>query len=170
LVAGTKTSAIGVLWLYTRLSLNTFLTMSPVGFVLRAHGTSGVPVQVTIGPDGFVANSELDNYAAHVRLTEYLQERQADGGKALERVLPRSRKELSKSELVALIRAIHARIVWIAEHDGELSDPGRWRRLPRSEPANLSSPASERAGADRYLEPSLFTLLELAKRSSACFR
>jgi hypothetical protein len=101
--------------------------MSPVGFVLRAHGTSGVPVQVTIGPDGFVANSELDNYAAHVRLTEYLQERQADGGKAIERVLPRLRKELSKSELVALIRAIHARIVWIAEHDGELSDPGRWQ-------------------------------------------
>jgi len=89
--------------------------MSPVGFVLRAHGTSGVPVQVTIGPDGFVANSEMDNYAAHVRLTEYLQERQADGGKAL--------------ELVALIRAIHARIAWIAEHGSELSDPMRWQEF-----------------------------------------
>lgn len=114
--------------------------MSPVGFVLRAHGTSGVPVQVTIGPDGFVANSELDNYAAHVRLTEYLQERQADGGKALERVLPRLRKELSKSELIALIRAIHARIAWIAEHDGELSDPGRWQEFLAQLARNLYSP------------------------------
>ena len=103
--------------------------MSPVGFVLRAHGTSGLTVQVTIGPDGFVANSEMGNYAAHARLTEYLQERQADGGKALERVLPRLRKQLSKSELVALIRAIHARITWIAEHDGELSDPMRWQEF-----------------------------------------
>ena len=114
--------------------------MSPVGFVLRAHGTSGLTVQVTIGPDGFVANSEMGNYAAHARLTEYLQERQADGGKALERVLPRLRKQLSKSELVALIRAIHARITWIAEHDGELSDPGRWQEFLAQLARNLYSP------------------------------
>jgi len=67
-------------------------------------------MQVMIGPDGFVANSDMADYAAHVRLTEYLRERQANGGKALEAMLPRLRKELSKSDLVALIRTIHARI------------------------------------------------------------
>ena len=97
-------------------------------------------MQLTIGPDGFLANSAMSNYAAHVRLTEYLRERQANGGTALERLLPRLRKELSKSELVALIRTIHTRIAWIAEHDRELSEPGRWQEFLAQLARNLYSP------------------------------
>ena len=92
-------------------------------------------MQVTIGPDGFVANSDMGDYTAHVRLTDYLRERQANGGAALERALPRLRKELSKSELVILIRTIHTRMAWIAEHDG-----GRWQEFLAQLARNLYSP------------------------------
>jgi hypothetical protein len=80
----------------------------------------------TPGPDGFLATPDVADYPSHVLLTEHLRERQAAGGEALERALPRLRK-LPKGELVALIRAIHARIAWIAEHDSELSEPRRWQ-------------------------------------------
>src|SRR5262245_51948283 len=84
-------------------------------------------MQVNAGPDGFLATAETPDYPAHVLLAEHLRERPAEGGAALERALPRLRKELSKPELVALIRAIHARIAWIAEYELELSDPRRWQ-------------------------------------------
>ena len=74
-------------------------------------------MQVTMGPDGFLATKEVPDYTAHVMLSDYLRERQAAGGAALESALPRLRKELSKRELVALIRAIHARIAWIASEE-----------------------------------------------------
>jgi hypothetical protein len=80
----------------------------------------------TPGPDGFLATPDVADYPSHVLLTEHLRERHAAGGEALERALPRLRK-LPKGELVALIRAIHARIAWIAEHDSELSEPRRWQ-------------------------------------------
>ena len=80
----------------------------------------------TPGPDGFLATPDVADYPSHVLLTEHLRERQAAGGEALERALPRLRT-LPKGELVALIRAIHARIAWIAEHERELSEPRRWQ-------------------------------------------
>ena len=67
-------------------------------------------MEVTAGPDGFLALSDTFDYAANVILTKHLRERQAAGNAALERALPRLRRELSKSELVGLIRAIHRRI------------------------------------------------------------
>jgi hypothetical protein len=84
-------------------------------------------MQVTAGPDGFLATVDTPDYPAHVLLSEHLRERQTDAGTALERALPRLRKELSKPELVALIRAIHARIAWIGEHERELSNPRHWQ-------------------------------------------
>ena len=80
----------------------------------------------TPGPDGFLATPDVADYPSHVLLTEHLRERQAAGGEALERALSRLRK-LPKGELVALVRAIHARIAWIAEHERELSEPRRWQ-------------------------------------------
>jgi hypothetical protein len=97
-------------------------------------------MQVTAGPDGFAATSEMTNFAAHVRLSEYLRERQANSGIALEQALPRLRRELSKSELVALIRTIHARIGWIAEHDRELSNPALWQEHLAQLARNLYAP------------------------------
>jgi len=47
---------------------------------------------VTAGPDGFVATSNVADYSSHALLTEYLNERLASGGEALERALPRLRK------------------------------------------------------------------------------
>jgi hypothetical protein len=67
-------------------------------------------MQVTMGPDGFLATEDVADYAAHVILSDYLRERQEKGGEALERILLRLRKELAKRELVSLIRAIHRRI------------------------------------------------------------
>jgi hypothetical protein len=97
-------------------------------------------MQVTIGPDGFVAQSGMGDYAAHARLAEYLQERRKSGSTALERALPRLRKELSNRELVALIRTIHTRIAWIAEHERELAEPGRWQEFLAQLARNLYSP------------------------------
>jgi hypothetical protein len=97
-------------------------------------------MQVTAGPDGFVATAETPDYPAHVRLAEYLRERQTAGGAALERALPGLRKELAKPELVALIRATHARIDWIAAHERELSEPGRWQEFLARLARNLYAP------------------------------
>ena len=98
-------------------------------------------MQVTAGPDGFVATADTPYYAAHALLAEHLRERQAAGGAALERALPRLRKELSKAELVALIRAIHARIDWIAGHERELSEPARWQEFLAQLARNLYAPS-----------------------------
>jgi hypothetical protein len=86
-------------------------------------------MQVTMGPDGFLATEDVADYAAHVILSDYLRERQEKGGEALERILPRLRKELGKRELVSLIRAIHRRIAWIASEARALSEPGRWQEF-----------------------------------------
>src|SRR5215469_5274783 len=86
-------------------------------------------MQVTMGPDGFLATEDVADYAAHVILSDYLRERQEKGGEALERIVPRLRKELGKRELVSLIRAIHARIAWIASEARALSEPGRWQEF-----------------------------------------
>jgi hypothetical protein len=84
-------------------------------------------MEVTAGPDGFLVTSEAPDYPSQVLLSDYLRERQASGAAGLERTLPRFRKQLSKPQLVELIRAIHARIAWIAEHDRELSEPRLWQ-------------------------------------------
>jgi len=97
-------------------------------------------MQVTAGLDGFLATAETPDYRAHVLLAEYLSERHTAGGAALERALPRLRKELSKAELVALIRAIHARIGWIGGHERELSEPGRWQEFLAQLARNLYAP------------------------------
>src|SRR5215468_914132 len=97
-------------------------------------------MQVTAGPDGFLATANTPDYAAHVLLTEHLRERMAEGGAALERALPRLRKGLSKPELVALIRATHARIAWIAEHERELSEPRHWQDFLAQLARNLYAP------------------------------
>ena len=97
-------------------------------------------MQVTMGPDGFLATKEVPDYTAHVMLSDYLRERQAAGGAALESALPRLRKELSKRELVALIRAIHARIAWIASEERALSEPRRWQEFLAQLARNLYAP------------------------------
>ena len=97
-------------------------------------------MEVTAGPDGFLALSDTFDYAANVILTKHLRERQAAGNAALERALPRLRRELSKSELVGLIRAIHRRIAWIDQHRGELSYPRRWQEFLSQLARNLYSP------------------------------
>jgi hypothetical protein len=97
-------------------------------------------MEVTAGPDSFLALSDTFDYAANVILTEHLRERQAAGNVALERALPRLRRELSKSELVGLIRAIHRRIAWIDQQCGELSDPRRWQEFLAQPAHNLYSP------------------------------
>ena len=109
-------------------------------------------MQVTAGPDGFLATADKPDYPAHVLLTGYLRERQAEGGSALERALPRLRKELSKVELVSLVRAIHARIAWIVEHEGELSEPRRWQDFLAQLARNLYAPSLP-------FEPSDFVLM-----------
>jgi hypothetical protein len=98
-----------------------------------------VTMQVTAGPDGFVATSNIAEYPSHVLLTEYLNERRAIGGEALERALPRFRKRLSKHELVALILTIHERIGRIAEHERELSEPRQWQDFLAQLARNLYS-------------------------------
>src|SRR5712692_9478195 len=105
-------------------------------------------MQVTAGPDGFLAISDAADYAANVVLTEYLRERQADGDKALARALPRLRKELSKHALVQLVRATHRRIGWIAEHESELSEPYRWQSFLAQLARNLYSPKLPFAAED----------------------
>ena len=97
-------------------------------------------MQVSAGPDGFVATAETPDYPAHVLLSDYLRERQTAGGVALERALPRLHKELSKAALVALIRAINARIGWISGHEHELSEPGRWQEFLAQLARNLYAP------------------------------
>jgi hypothetical protein len=108
-------------------------------------------MQVTVGPDGFLATAETPDYPTHVQLAAHLRERQAEGGAALERALPRLRKELSKPELVALIRAIHARIAWIAEHERELSEPQRWQEFLAVLARNLYAPGLPFEAADLTL-------------------
>src|SRR5690349_999329 len=102
--------------------------------------TTGRFMQVTAGPDGFLATSETPDYPAHVLLAEHLRERHAAGNAALERALPCLRKALTKPELVALIRAIHARIAWLAEHERELSEPRRWQDFLAQLARNLYAP------------------------------
>jgi hypothetical protein len=70
---------------------------------------------VTVGPDGLLATPDVADYPSHVVLAEHLRARHAAGDVALERALPRFRRELSKHDLVALIRAIQVRIGGIAE-------------------------------------------------------
>src|SRR4051812_7473972 len=84
-------------------------------------------MQVTSGPDGFIATSDIGDYSDQALLTEYLHQRQIDGDAVLARVLSQVRKQLSKREQVALVRTIHRRIGWIAEHQGELVEPRRWQ-------------------------------------------
>jgi hypothetical protein len=117
-------------------------------------------MQVTMGPDGFLATEEVADYAAHVILSDYLRARQETGGTALERVLPRLRKELSKRELVSLIRAIHARIAWIASEERALSEPRRWQEFLAQLLRNLYAPSLP------FEEADLIRLLEGHRRYS----
>ena len=64
-------------------------------------------MQVTSGPDGFLATSDAADYSGQVLLTEYLRERQADSDTALVRALAQIRKQLSKRDQAALVRTIH---------------------------------------------------------------
>jgi hypothetical protein len=96
---------------------------------------------VTVGPDGFLATPDVADYPSHVLLSEYLRERHAIGSVALERALPRFRRELAKRDLLALVRAIHVRIGWIAEHERELSEPSRWQDALAKLARNLYSPS-----------------------------
>src|SRR6516165_1124272 len=105
-------------------------------------------MQMTAGPDGFLASSQAADYGDQVTLTEYLQERQSDGNKALEQVLLRLRKNFPKQELVGLIGAIHRRIAWIAEHERELSEPRRWQDWLAQLARNLYSPSLPFAAED----------------------
>jgi hypothetical protein len=98
-------------------------------------------MQVAVGPDGFVATSVAPDYPLQALLTEYLRERQGSGDKALVDALRRLRKALKKPELVGLIRAIHARIAWIAEHEAELAEPRRWQDFLAQLARNLYSPS-----------------------------
>jgi hypothetical protein len=98
-------------------------------------------MQVAVGPDGFVATSVAPDYPLQALLTEYLRERQGRGDKALVDALRRLRKALKKPELVGLIRAIHARIAWIAEHEAELAEPRRWQDFLAQLARNLYSPS-----------------------------
>jgi len=118
-------------------------------------------MQVTAGLDGFLATADTPDYAAHVLLSEHLRERQTVGDAALERVLPRLRKELSKPELVALIRAIHARIDWIAGHERELSEPGRWQTFLTQLARNLYAPTLPFEASD------LILMLDMHRRHRA---
>src|ERR1700747_3163620 len=97
-------------------------------------------MQVTMGPDGFLATEDVADYAAHVILSGYLRESQAAGGEALERILPRLRKELGKRELVSLIRAIHFRIAWIPGEERPLFEPRRWQEFLAQLARNLYAP------------------------------
>lgn len=117
-------------------------------------------MQVTMGPDGFLATEDVADYAAHVILSDYLRERGEKGGEALERILPRLRKELGKRELVSLIRAIHARIAWIASEERGLSEPRRWQEFLAQLARNLYAPNLPFAEAD------LIRLLEGHRRYS----
>src|SRR5579864_1595922 len=112
------------------------------------------PMQVTMGPDGFLATEDVADYAAQVILSDYLRERQETGGAALERILPRLRKELGKRELVSLIRAIHARIAWIVSEERSLSEPRRWQEFLAQLARNLYAPnlPFEEADLIRILE------------------
>jgi hypothetical protein len=116
---------------------------------------------VTVGPDGFLATPDVADYASHVRLSEYLRERNALGTQALERALPHFRRELSKREIVTLIRAIHARIGWIAEQERELSEPRRWQDFLAQLARNLYSPTLPFEAGD------LMGLLESHRKHSA---
>jgi hypothetical protein len=111
-------------------------------------------MQVTMGPDGFLATEDVADYAAHVVLSDYLRERHQRGGEALERILPRLRKELGKRELVSLIRAIHRRIAWIASEERSLSEPRRWQEFLAQLARNLYAPnlPFEEADLIRMLE------------------
>jgi hypothetical protein len=77
-------------------------------------------MQLAPGLDGFLATADTPDYAHQVRLAEYLH-----GHTSLRRL----RKELTKPELVGQVRAIHARIAWIADHAAELSEPRRWQKV-----------------------------------------
>src|ERR1041385_4729564 len=105
-------------------------------------------MQVTAGPDGFLTTSEAADYSANAALTDYLAERQEIGNKALEDALRRLRKELKKPDLVALPLAIHRRIGWIGEHEGELSEPRRWQDFLAQLLRNLYSPKLPFEAAD----------------------
>jgi hypothetical protein len=118
-------------------------------------------MQMTAGPDGFLASSQAADYGDQVTLTEYLQERQSDGNKALEQVLLRLRKNFPKQELVGLIGAIHRRIAWIAEHERELSEPRRWQDWLAQLARNLYSPSLPFAAED------LVALLESHRKHQA---
>jgi hypothetical protein len=117
-------------------------------------------MQVTMGPDGFLATKDVTDYAAQVILSDYLRDRQATGNAALERILPRLRKELSKRELVSLVRAIHARIAWIVSEERALSEPRRWQEFLAQLARNLYAPTLP------FDEADLIRLLEGHRRYS----
>jgi hypothetical protein len=117
-------------------------------------------MQVTMGPDGFLATEDVADYAAHVILSDYLRERQEKGGEALQRTVPRLRKELGKRELVSLIRAAHARIAWIASEERALSEPRRWQEFLAQLVRNVYAPSLP------FEEADLIRLLEGHRRYS----
>lgn len=121
-------------------------------------------MQVTVGPDGFCATSVAADYEYHLLLTEYLRERASLGENALREALPRLRKALRRPGLVALIRAIHARIGWIAENERELSEPRRWQDFLAELARQLYSPSLPLEEAD------LIALLKSHREHRALWR
>jgi hypothetical protein len=121
-------------------------------------------MQVTVGPDGFCATSVAADYEFHLLLTEYLRERAGLDENALQQALPRFRKALRKTGLVVLIRAIHARIGWIAENERELSEPRRWQDFLAQLARQLYSPSLP------FEEADLIALLKSHREHRALWR
>jgi hypothetical protein len=84
-------------------------------------------MRVTSGPDGHLTTDAAPDFQAQARLTDYLQDRRAEGSESLPRSLRNLKKTLSKHAQVELVHAIHNRIAWSAEHAGELADVARWQ-------------------------------------------
>ena len=118
-------------------------------------------MQVTAGPDGYLATTESADYRLQSLLAQYLSDRQANVDSALESTLSRLRKTLSKKELVGIIRAIHDRIGWHAAHEAELADGRRWQGFLAQLCRNLYAPTLP------FTEGDLIALLEGHRKHSA---
>ena len=118
-------------------------------------------MQVTAGPDGYVATGESADYRLQSLLTAYLDDRQTRVDSALESTQSRLRKMLKKNELVDLIRAVHVRIGWHAAHEAELADGRRWQGFLAQLVRNLY------AASLPFTEDDLIALLESHRKHSA---
>ena len=118
-------------------------------------------MQVTAGPDGYLATGESADYRFQLLLAAYLSDRQSNVDSALESTLSRLRKTLKKDDLVALILAVHARIGWHAAHEAELADGRRWQGFLAQLARNLYAPKLP------FTEDDLIALLESHRQHRA---